>query len=493
MKNLLLFVIIVLFASSCAVTKKYHPTKKFSPQQLQSDYTLFRNILEESHPSLYWYTPKDSMDYYFEKGKTMLHDSLTEAKFRNVLSYVMAKIRCGHTSVKPSKAAARYMRVMRIRSFPLGLKLWPDTAIVTATLNRRDSITIKGSIITAIDGKPIPIILDTLFTYLPADGYNTTHKYQTLSNYGGFANLYNSVFGLRNKYLINYIDTQGNAKSAYINLYNPAIDTLKKSGKKAPGLSHRERKKHIKDFNRSFHIDSTLQTGFVDLNTFVKGYQLPRFFKKSFKKLHKADVQNLVIDLRSNGGGSVTNSTILSRYIADKPFKIADSLYAITKSSNYGRYQQNRLWNWLFLVFMTHRKADGHYHFTYFERHTFKPKKHYHFNGPVYILTGGNTFSASTLFLQSVKGQKNVTIVGEETGGGAYGNTAWLIPDVTLPATHVRFRLPLLRLVMNKDIPKSGHGIMPDVPALPNVQDIRLGQDYKMNKVKGLIVDSLVQ
>ena len=37
--------------------------------------------------------------------------------------------------------------------------------------------------------------------------------------------------------------------------------------------------------------------------------------------------------------------------------------------------------------------------------------------------------------------QDNVTVVGEETGGGAYGNSAWLIPEVTLPETKVRFRI----------------------------------------------------
>ena len=61
--------------------------------------------------------------------------------------------------------------------------------------------------------------------------------------------------------------------------------------------------------------------------------------------------------------------------------------------------------------------------------------------------------------------QDNVTIVGEETGGGAYGNTAWLIPDVTLPETGVRFRLPLFRLVIDKNYPKNGKGVQPEVEA----------------------------
>jgi hypothetical protein len=76
--------------------------------------------------------------------------------------------------------------------------------------------------------------------------------------------------------------------------------------------------------------------------------------------------------------------------------------------------------------------------------------------------------------------------VGDVTGGGAYGNTAWLIPDVTLPNTKVRFRLPLFRLVVDRNEAK-GHGVYPEVEVVPTVEDIRKGNDYKMDKVKQLI------
>ena len=65
-------------------------------------------------------------------------------------------------------------------------------------------------------------------------------------------------------------------------------------------------------------------------------------------------------------------------------------------------------------------------------------------------------FSATTLFAGAPERQKNVTLVGEETGGGYYGNTAWIIPDVTLPNTGLRFRLPRFRMVINKDRVKNG-------------------------------------
>jgi C-terminal processing protease CtpA/Prc len=141
----------------------------------------------------------------------------------------------------------------------------------------------------------------------------------------------------------------------------------------------------------------------------------------------------------------------------------------------------------VFLQTMTHRKKDGNFHFSFYERKYFRPKMKNHYNGKVYILSGGNTFSASTLFMSIVKDQDNVVVVGEETGGGAYGNTAWVIPDVTLPITKVRFRLPLFRLVMDKTLPRNGRGILPEVEAKPSVNSIRRNVDFKMEKVVELI------
>src|SRR5690606_25718164 len=101
-----------------------------SPQQLEKDFAIYQDILEKHHPGLYWYTPKDSMDHYFQKGRQLLKDSMNEAEFRKVLSYVTSKINCGHTSVRSSKAAGRYVDSSRSFSiFPLSMKLWDDTMV----------------------------------------------------------------------------------------------------------------------------------------------------------------------------------------------------------------------------------------------------------------------------------------------------------------------------------------------------------------------------
>lgn len=482
MKNTLIIFLVVLL-SSCAI-RRPAASVKFSAKAMHADFDLFRSMLEESHPGLYWYTPRDSMNYYFGEAKKMIRDSMSASEFRLVLNYAISKIRCGHTAARlPHNYTAPKDSAVLV--FPLQLKIWPDTAIITQNANRRDSSIKRGSILLSIDGRPMSEITDTLFSYLSTDGFNLTHKYQTLSNRGVFGNVYTTIFGNQPQYQISYSDSLGVVHRSTIHSLLQHPDSVRRTV--APQhLSRREKRELHQKSLRTFTIDTALNTGIMELNTFTKNAKLRSFFRKSFKTMHKKDIPNLIIDLRSNGGGTVTYSNLLTKYLASQPFKIADSLYAVTRHTKYGDYQQASFLNRLFLVFMTTKRSDGNYHFRYFENRFFKPKRKYHYEGDTYLLSGGNTYSAATLVMHSLRRQENVTVVGEETGGGQYGNNAWLIPDMTLPNTKMRFRLPLFRLVIDKDAQK-GFGVHPEVEVLPTVDAIRNNHDFKMDAAKGLI------
>ncbi|MEJ7672777.1 MAG: hypothetical protein WKF59_08695 [Chitinophagaceae bacterium] len=93
------------------------------------------------------------MNYYFNEGYQNIADSMTELQFGwKILAPLVNKIHCGHTSFSMSKGWNKFIRNKRIPSFPLYLKIWKDTMVVTANLNRKDSIIKKGMLITSING-----------------------------------------------------------------------------------------------------------------------------------------------------------------------------------------------------------------------------------------------------------------------------------------------------------------------------------------------------
>ncbi|HRQ50478.1 MAG TPA: hypothetical protein PLR74_08080, partial [Agriterribacter sp.] len=74
--------VFIIFAASCGTTKKtMDPAKKFPAGALRKDYILLREIMETFHPALYWYTSKDSMDYYFDQYYNAITDSMTRQQF----------------------------------------------------------------------------------------------------------------------------------------------------------------------------------------------------------------------------------------------------------------------------------------------------------------------------------------------------------------------------------------------------------------------------
>jgi hypothetical protein len=423
------------------------------------------------------------MDHYFDEGYAALKDSMTETRFSTELSYVISRIDCGHTSIKPSKARAHYLDTVRTKLFPFIIKFWDDTMVLAANLRRQDPVFRRGTVLKSINGYDAHQLTDTLFNYITTDGYSLSGKYQTLSTGFTFAHLYNEVLGFGDSVAIRYLDSLGRERETGIPLYDFRTDTLRHEMRE-----RKNRPSGLFYFSPvNLQLDTGMRTAFMTVAAFDRSDHLRRFFRQSFKAIGRDHISDLVIDVRSNGGGDAGISTLLTRYLIDHPFRLADSLYTIRSPARYNKYIAKDFWYNLLVRLVTRKGPDGKYHFRYFEKHVFSPKSKNHFSGQVYLLTGGNSFSATTLFVGALKGQRNVTVVGEETGGGFYGNNAWIIQDVTLPNTGIRFRLPRFRMVIDRNRVKDGRGIMPDVWALPSVAAIRQGLDYKAMKVKQLI------
>ncbi len=484
----LAFLCLFVFSGCASSLKGFDPHKKFPPEQLQEDFRIAWITYQQKHPGKYWYNPKDTVDYYFQQAYNSLCDSMTEQEFRNHLAFAIEKIKCGHSSVRPSKKMSRYNEKHPYEiTFPLAMKVWDrDSMVVLATAYRHDSDIVRGTIILSINGKTPREIVDGMDQFISTDGWNDNFKYQVISY--SFPIQYKNTFGLADHYDINYLKPDGSVATKQLLNYNPKADTADR--RHFDTLTYFKPRKRIKQKKwsqlRSLSIDTANSLAIMKLNTFSNA-ALGSFFRKSFRTIHKQHIQNLAIELRENGGGSINKSSLLTRFIVNHPFHNADTVAGIGKNFPYPRYVQQHLAFNLFRIFFTHKKVDGRNHVSILERHVYKPITKNHFDGHVYIITGGFTFSASTLFIHPLQGQKNVTVLGEETGGGAYGNNAVNIPDINLPNTGLRVRLPLYRMVLDSTAKHNGRGILPDVYVPPSSNFIRQGKDPKMAKVMGMI------
>ena len=488
LRNSCIFIITAMLFCSCAASKKYNPAKKYSPAVLQQDYILLKKILEAKHPSLYWYTDKEKMTAYFNKYYTDIKDSMTEQNFAwHILAPLIQKIHCGHTSVSMSKGYGKWITGRPIPAFPLYMKIWNDTMAVTANLNfKKDSIFKRGTLVTSVNGIPNKLLIRYMMEFLPEDGYAHNVNYIRLS--ANFPYFHRNIFGLNKTYTVGYLDSTGTERKAIIPLFIPAKDSLKKDSLIRKEKERMPVEKKILQY-RSLTVDDSKSFATMTVNTFAEGH-LRSFFRRSFRQLEKENIKNLILDIRSNGGGRVGMSTLLTKYISRKPFRIADSLFTPSRGlGQYAKYIKGSILNNIEMFFISRRKAGGNYHINRMEKHLFKPKDD-RFPGKVYVLINGPTFSASTVFSNAVKGQQDITFVGEETGGGWYGNNGIMIPDIKLPNTGVRVRLPLFRLVQYDHKPVKGSGIIPDIYVGTSYDALLKGYDKKMQVVKELIRNS---
>jgi Peptidase family S41 len=388
-----------------------------------------------------------------------------------------------------SKAYSKWITGKLIPSFPLYLKVWNDSMAVYANLNfAKDSIFKRGTLVTSINGIPNKLMIKYMFEFLSQDGYASNVNYYRLS--ANFPYYHCSIFGISKTYKVGYLDSTGKEKITTLPLFIPLKDTLKKDSikpKPVEKVVKQTQEEKLLQY-RSFKIDSSKKFATLTLNTFAYGH-LRSFFRNTFKQLQDENIKNLIIDIRNNGGGKVDLSTLLTKYISRQPFKIADTVSTPARGlGKYAKYIKGKFLNNIQMFFISRKNKDGNYHIRRMEKHIYQPKED-NYTGNVFVITSGPTFSAAALFCNAIKGQQGITIVGEETGGGWYGNSGIMIPDVKLPRTGIRVRLPLYKLVQANHGQAKGTGVLPDVLVSPNYDALLKGYDKKMEVVRKMIAD----
>ncbi|MBR5688453.1 MAG: S41 family peptidase [Prevotella sp.] len=108
--------------------------------------------------------------------------------------------------------------------------------------------------------------------------------------------------------------------------------------------------------------------------------------------LHLAPCNGLILDIRNNSGGQLTNAEKLAaRFTNDE----------------------------LLVGYMQHKTGKGHNDFSKMEEQRLKPADGMRWQKKVAVLTNRSVFSAANEFVKYMKCCPNVTVIGDHTGGGA--------------------------------------------------------------------------
>ncbi|WP_062055538.1 S41 family peptidase [Aquimarina longa] len=494
---------------SCSSIKKHNQQieKLHNADEIHEDIDYAYHKLQRLHPDLYWYISKDSLDKKINALKAIIQKPISSIEFYKQLSPVIASIRQGHTAIYPpyKKQTKKEKREKGKRSFsfkPLSFQRSGDRLFIKKNYGK-DSTLIAGTELLTIEGEKVSDLLN-YFKELPTgDGYNTTFVPEYVSR--GFGYFYTKTHPrkdslsitvkTRDKIYTHYLCASYSKQKKKSKKEKDTVRITKekpnkleiKNRKQQEKITRKEHKKrgfnaYKKEYNRNFRFirsDSASTVAYMHIRSFTKG-NFKKFYKESFSKIDAANCENLIIDLRDNLGGRISEIDELYSYLTDKEYVFIENakmtkrlsfLYPFFHSDSWLEKTVATLFSPIVMTYQMFKvkKENGapHYKFKYSK---LRKNKENFYKGKIYVLINGMSFSASSILSTHLKANKRAIFVGEETGGAYNGTIAGIFTKLELPNSKVKMRVGLMKINTPYTKQPDGYGIMPDVYVKNNTE-----------------------
>jgi hypothetical protein len=477
MKNKLILITITIFISHVVFSQneqEFNPNITYPADSLKVWTKGLMKILKENQPGFYRYTSKTDFDRSIDSTINTIKQPLKPIEYYRKLKPLIAKIGCLHTGIQLSEDFTSYIE-NSYTLFPFEIFIDENEKVfITKNHSSNPEIKIKSELIS-INKQPITEIVTTLMNAIPSDGYNQTLKTLYLNH--RFSFWYQTVMYLGNKYELEIKNEEGKKTYTLDGVSKDKFESIEElSGVNEPQLE--------------FTIEG--KNGFLTIQSFAKStirandQKFKKFIKKVFKTLKEENIQNLVIDLRYNTGGSDSNAVFLASHFFDKPFRYWDRI-EVTETIASQIKGLDRLF------YKKPEKVDSTYlwkkgkltkEFDFYEVQ--KPSKN-NFEGNVYVITNGLCMSSCADFVAILSSNKKATIIGQETGGGYQGNTSGMMPEATV-TKFMTVTIPLQKYYNYVDTSKNfGRGTIPDVVVYPTLEEWMSKTEIEMVATKKLI------
>jgi len=493
-----IFLLAVL--SSCASIKRHNEQRAsyIPPEQLKEDVDYAYSKLQQMHPQLYWYIPKEELDHKFDSLKQTITEPLTPLQFYFKFQPVIASIREGHLSLRiPRKKFTK----KEIKKFEHTKGLFSRFEYYISgdhmyIVQNKDSIENiqPGTEILKINNTPVSEYIKKYKSLISSDGYNTTFHSYFLKDL--FFNFYTAEHGLSNTATI---ETFYNGEKRLYTLSRESksetdLEKDKESQKRTQEKKINDYVASSNSYNRTFKfLDKDSSVAYIKVKSFSRDYS-DQFYKETFATIKNAKSQYLIIDVRNNYGGSLHEINNLYSYLADEPFTLIKPSQVTSKTAplrtNYFRksapleyaFKSIAYPSYFFAQAFSTYKKDGKIFYKMKVDKPTKPNKAA-FHGKVFVLINGGSFSASSIITAKLKNDKRATLVGEETGGANDGTVAGFYSYQQLPNTKIRFPIGLLLVQPNISFQDNKKGVTPDITISENMQDIIDNKDPQLDWV----------
>lgn len=454
----------------------------FSVAQLQADLAFVHRALEEVHPGLYCYTPQDSLDHAFARTAAQLTQSQDEAAFWRLLQPLVAQVHCGHTRLQLSAAYRAWARQQPHFYFPFKITVRQDRLFVAENQSADPSLR-PGTELLAIEHHSVSEVLPRLRRLISADGYGTGFQDQELAA-GFFDDDYAAIYEAKPAYQLTVRDSTGQVREL-----TPVPQPASAAGSPvpaAPALTAAEAAaRRLARLHTVSYPTDLPATAILRLRSFDYEADYQAFHAATFADLARQHIKRLVIDLRGNPGGNNALAVDLLKYLCSSPFVLTKSararvvlpsfMSAVAGSRNY------------FDTTQVKRLPDGTLTQASATLGRHRPYRHQRFRGQLVLLVDGGTFSAASNFAASLRAQRRVLILGQETGGTEAGLNGGVISRVELPNTHMVLQLPHFRLLTACAAPQVGRGVRPDLEVVPTPQQVAARTDAILSQLPALL------
>jgi hypothetical protein len=451
----------------------------FSSSEILQDFNILSSSILKNHPGAFIYKNKPALLQFFSQKKEQLKSDMSETEFLKFVSSITNEIKCGHTTANYSINFLK--RNIRKRHHFLPFSVWLNNGKIKITkFTKKDSLKLLyNAEIVAINNIPADSIYKVISNLPSSDGFSKTNKL-AFANYL-FKPYFRRYFGESDSFLVSY----KNQKQETLSKYVKAANEMFPQANFEDYFFKRKNKIVFSSMGNDFLMIDTLGLNIpiLKLRAFTNNYS--EFYQNLFEYLNYFKLKILVIDLRNNGGGNLFHSEKLLSYLLDSATSVVYSKKdtALVNSKYYSQKLIRRFSPWFFKKNFIKGKENGYVYY----QHIISPQKTNHFNGKIFLLTNGGSFSASCVVAAYLKDKTDVTIIGEETGGTASGCNAVQLPTLTLPNTGIRVSMPLYRVNHVLSEVKFGEGIKPDVETKYNAINIINKEDLDWGKLLKLL------